>query len=108
MEAITQFFNDLVWFFDLGLPAILKQFLVYMGKLIIYSWIQTQVFMLDLAYTIASEILADMNVTALIESSFSNLDSESVAIANYMKIPDLVKNLISAYATRFVLGFMGW
>lgn len=106
MDQIAQFFNDVIQFYQVGIPDMLTQFLAYLGKLAFYSMLTFKLYMTQIAYEIAQQVLSDFNVTALIESGFNSLDSKTMAITNYFRIPDFIKNVIGAYATRFVLSVM--
>lgn len=103
MEQFGQFFNDLIYFFEVGIDDLFSQTLIYLGKLLFYSAIEAKIYFVKISFAISQEVLTDLNVHALVESSYNSLDSQTLAITNFFRIPDFIRNILGAYTTRFVM-----
>lgn len=61
---------------------------------------------LPFAWDVAQNIILDMQLDAILQSAWSNLDSQILGLASLLRIPDVVSLLMSASITKFVLRFI--
>ena len=100
------FFTDLLFVFTDLIPQFFSDAVTYMGKLMVYGGMYLKFHGLQLSFDIANSILVDMNISHHIQTSFSIIDSNALHIANYFKIPFFIESIVTAYTTRFVMGFL--
>jgi len=106
MDQIVTFFNDFYQLFTVVIPSFISDAVIYMGKLVVYGLLQAKLAFLQLSFDIAGSILTDLNVNQVLQSAFDSLDSNAASIATYFMIPTVVQNIITAYATRFVVAML--
>ncbi len=106
MEFVAEFFNDFVFLITDIIPQFINDGIVYLGKLFVYAGLYLKLNGITLSFEIAESILNDLDISSHIEQSFSFIDSQTLLIANYFKIPAFIEILITAYTTRFVMGFL--
>ena len=64
--------------------------------------------MVEIAYEIASMILADYEVYTVLNAAFNNLSPDLRYSAYQLGIVDAIRIVIDGLATAFVLRIMGW
>jgi hypothetical protein len=74
-------------------------------KAYLISEIEFKIFMLKFAWDVAKELLTSLNISPLIASAWSQLDSRVLQFITFFRIPEGINLLISAYTTRFVYRF---
>lgn len=103
LVMLQEFFNNIQLFFDVGLPDLINEALVYLGKLWVYGALKAKLFFISLSIDIAQSIMVDLSIGAQIESSFNALDSKAIQVANFFRIPDFIQIVFTGAMTRFVL-----
>lgn len=113
VELLSTFFAGIVDFLDFlygwftrDIYDIAKDILVYWTKFFIKAGLAFFLLALDVAYTVALEFMAELNITSSIESAFNGLDSTTYQLAAFFKIPHLIQTVIAAFGTRFSLKFV--
>lgn len=106
MDFVVEFFNDFNFLLTNVIPDFINDSVVYAGKLFVYAGLYLKLSGITLSFEIAQSILNDLDISNQIEKSFNFIDSQSLMIANYFKIPAFIEILITAYTTRFVMGFL--
>lgn len=106
MDFIVEFFNDFNFLITNVIPQFFNDGVVYLGKLFVYAGLYLKLSGITLSFEIAESIMSDLDISHHIQQSFSFIDSQSLLIANYFKIPAFIEILITAYTTRFVMGFL--
>lgn len=61
---------------------------------------------LPFAWEVAKQIIVDLNLSAMIQAAWGQLDSSVLGYATALRISESVNLLISAFVTRFVLRFI--
>ncbi|WP_221801869.1 DUF2523 family protein [Oceanobacter mangrovi] len=70
----------------------------------IFLWyLELKISMISMAASIADVLVASLSITENIKSAISGLDSRTAAMLYYLRIPDALSMLFSAYITRFIL-----
>lgn len=69
--------------------------------------IEFKMYMISLSWDVASEILDSLSITDELESAWSSMDSDVLAIATSLRIPDAISMIMNAYVTRYVMRFLG-
>lgn len=106
MESVLQGFDVVIAFFDTGIYDYLEGALERVTAWLIVWYIEIKIYALTFSWSVASLILQNIGLTDLINDMWAGLDSELLAFITYLKIPDCINMLLSAYTTRFVMGLM--
>jgi hypothetical protein len=106
LDTIFTFFNDFIFIFTDLIPVFLADAVTYIGKLMVYAGLYIKLNTMALSFDIAGSILNDLDISSHIQDSFSYVDSQTLMIANYFKIPNFIELILTAYTTRFVMGFL--
>ncbi|OLQ70013.1 hypothetical protein BIT28_10740 [Photobacterium proteolyticum] len=94
--------------FILNIPHYIEQLFIYLGLLLFDIWLDTKIYTLNLALTIARELLSNYGVYDLIEIAFNRLSPDVRYVLTAYGFPDGLRMLFDAYATAFVLRVLGW
>lgn len=105
MDFVVEFFNDFVFLFTDIIPEFFRSGFAYLGKLMVYAGLYLKLSGMKFAFDIASEIMVDLDISNHIQQSFSLVSSDALRIANYFKITTFIESIMTAYTTRFVIGF---
>lgn len=113
MEWLSGFLDQIIAFFQFiwdflthGIYDFVKEAMVLLTKGAIYSFIQMQIFALDVAYSTAQSLLSDLGVSQAVREKYGALPSDIVNGLNYFGIPQALNIVFSALSTRFVLRFV--
>ncbi len=101
MDWLT-FINDFVGFIN-DLPDKSDSYWERLIYWIIITYLEAKVYMITFAYEIAGGIVENLGISSVINSAFSALPNAFKSVISYLRIPEAVNMLISAYVTRFVL-----
>jgi hypothetical protein len=105
IDAINHGFQFVLDFFYQDIyPMITKAYAEFI-KAYLISEIEFKIFMLKFAWDVAKELLTSLNISPLIASAWSQLDSRVLQFITFFRIPEGINLLISAYTTRFVYRF---
>lgn len=61
---------------------------------------------LPFAWSVAKQIMIDLNLSELISQAWVSLDSQVLGLATLFRIPEAINLIVSAYFTKFVLRFI--
>jgi hypothetical protein len=75
----------------------------YLFAKLFLLWLEIKLWSISFAWDIAKEFLATMNLSGLINSSFSGLSQNSRAALQFFRVPEAINILMSACATRYVM-----
>jgi len=105
METIGAFFQYIVDFLVAIADFFTQAFVFFIAKLTIWYW-ELKISSVKMVYSIASQVLADVNVSSYLASAFSN--SDLMQLATSCRIPEAINIVLSAMLTKFILRFLGW
>ncbi|MEL7559315.1 DUF2523 family protein [Stutzerimonas chloritidismutans] len=103
---VQNFFGDIWEFMTTGIYAFFKEALVVITKAIIYSYFQSALFALEIAYTVVQEIVADVGVTQQVQSAYSMIPSDIRGTLSFFNVPQGLSLIFSAIPTRWALKFV--
>lgn len=106
LDNILSFFQWIWDFLSSGIYLFVKEVLVLLTKVAIYSWISVQIMALDVAYSAAQSILSEIGVSEAIRAKWSGLPAEVASTLSFFGIPQALNIIFSALSTRFVLKFV--
>lgn len=80
--------------------------MVQLVSSIIIKMMESSVMLVKFSWDVAKQILTDLGVTQLIDHAWNSLESETLKVMKYMRIPEALDIILSARVTRFVLAYM--
>lgn len=72
----------------------------------VITYLKGKLLMLEIAYGVASVMLENVGISAFLENAWSQLDSSTLSVFTYLRIPEGLNAIVSAAVTRFVLDLM--
>ncbi len=113
MEWLTGFLDQIIAFFQYvwdflaeGIYDLVKELLVIATKAAIYSYLKTQVFVLEISYKAAQQLVGSIGLAPRIQQMYNGLPAEVLATLAFFGIPQALNILFSALSTRFVMRFI--
>lgn len=73
---------------------------------IIITWLELKVVALDIAWGIAEQILSALGLGDHLQTAWAAVPSEIASVFNYLRIPESINLVMTAYLTRFILGLL--
>ncbi len=106
LDQINAFFQFIWDFFASGIYEFVRSIFVIATKVAMYSYITTLIFLIDVAFTVASELIESFGVAALIKSMFGALPAQVHAALSFFGVPQALNIIFSALGTRFCMRFV--
>jgi len=113
MDWLTGFLDQIlafiqfVWdFLSNGIYEFVRDIFAIMTKVIIYSYVKSMIFLTDVAFTVAMDLIQSFGIADLIESSFNKLPAPIAQGFSFFGIPQALNIIFSALATRFCMRFV--
>ncbi|WP_287031332.1 DUF2523 family protein [Pseudomonas sp. UBA6310] len=113
MEWISGFLDQIVGFFQSiwdflvsGIYDFAKDGMVLLTKAAMYSYIQIQIFALDVAYTSAQEIIGELGIAQFIQQKYNGINGDLLSAFSFFGVPEALNIIFSALSTRFALRFV--
>lgn len=102
------FFNYLWDWLTGGVYDLLVNFLALCLEWGTAQWFRGKLFMLELSWNVAQQVLVDLDFTSQIDSAISSVPSEARSLIYYLQLPEAVNMIISAGVTKWILRITGW
>jgi len=108
------FLNDVIAFFNHITDFLYNQLYGFVteafAQFVIWSTvaaIKFKIVMIGFAWDVAQDIISQLNLSAYIDNAFASLDSDLFDFICFLRVPEFVNMVMSAYVTRYVMSFMG-
>lgn len=105
-DQVTEFVAWIWEFFTNGIYDFFKEALSALTKVLIYSYLQTQLFAIEIAHDAVMSLLDDVGVIDQVDSAFGSLPAEVRSGLSFFRIPESVGVIFSAFATRWAMAFV--
>jgi hypothetical protein len=106
VDQIFTFFQFVWDFMSNGIYTFVRDALAVVTKALVYSWVSTQLFALDIAYEAAKGIVSDLGISSAVRSYYGGLPGEVSSALSFFGVPQALNMIFSALSTRFVLRFV--
>ena len=104
---MIDFFEYIADFISSGIYDLLTQFTAYVITQLTVGAITFKIAALSFFWDVAAQILSDLEVGNYISALFGYLPSDFKPVVDYFGIPTAIQTIINAFATRYVLNFVG-
>ena len=108
MDALIDGVQWIIDFFNTGLYAFVKETLQELVSWIVIAKLEFQIFMLEFSWGVAKNVLINLGISQLIDSSWAALDSDLLGYLTFFRVPEALNLRLNAYTTKIVLKTMGW
>ncbi len=105
MDMLIEFMNGAIEFFN-DLPDKSDAYWERIILWLLIAYLEAKLYMLEIAYEIASALISTLGISDAINSAWSNIPVTARAVLAYLKIPESINMIISAVLTRFIMGLM--
>lgn len=105
-DQVIDFFNAIFEFINTGIYTFFKEVFKYLTKVSIYAYLQGQLFLLEVSYEVAKELMKSFGVSSFIESSYGRLSADVASTMAFFGIPQAINILLSGLSTRFAMKFI--
>jgi hypothetical protein len=108
LDYVGNRINDLHYTITQEIPSVFHRFVAWGIEYYSLAVITVKLQTIEFAYLVAKQIATDINISAYLVSSISQMPSgvrwalQELGFANGLNL------LINAYITRFVMNIMGW
>lgn len=106
IDSILLFFQWVWDFLTTGIYDFLRDGMMLLTKGAIYSYIQIQLFALNVAFHAAQSFMTDFGVSQQLRTYWGQIPGDVAAGLNFFGIPQALNIIFSALSTRFVLKFV--
>lgn len=105
-DQVIDFCNATFEFINSGIYTFFKEIFKYLTKVIVYGYLQSQLFLLQVSYEVAKELMQSFGVASFIESSYGKLSADVATTMAFFGIPQAINILLSGLSTRFAMKFV--
>lgn len=106
-NAIVEFRQEIEDIRSTGIYEFFTKVFAEYIKWAIVGWYKFKLQSIIFAYDVASEILSSLNLSQVVDTAFNSLDSRVSKLVTFLRIPEALNLIFSAYATRVVMNFLG-
>ena len=103
---MIDFFNQVLDFIHSGYYKLLTEFVAYLISKISIFVLTSTLKMMVFSWDVAKQIMVDLKISDMLAGIYSHFNSDILNILLWLKIPDFINNVITAYITRFVMRFI--
>lgn len=103
MESIIEFLNYVIDFTTQGIYDFFHAAATQITYYVTLWIINAKIFFATVAWEVAQSLLANFNVSQLVNSAWSSLDSQAAGYINFFGLPEAFNIIGQAYVTGFVI-----
>jgi hypothetical protein len=107
VNAVNTLSNDISHFFTVEIFVFFKNLFPEILKWAELSFIRIHNFSIGFLSVFVTDFLYSLTVFQQVEDAFSALDSQTLILISFFRIPEAVHIILSAYFSRFVLRLVG-
>ena len=107
VTAIIDFLNAFFDFISNGLYDFCTKAFAEFIKWLLLAKLSFMLFAIPFAWDTAKQLMDSLNLSSILQSAWSALDSRLLNFAYMLRLPDALNLLFSAHVTKFVLRMLG-
>lgn len=107
LQPLMDFANDVSDFMHNGIFGF---FIKLFSKLVVWialAIIKFKIIVITFAWTVAQSIMDELKLSEHLTQAWAALDSKTLSLITYLRIPEAINILLSAKLTRFIINFLG-
>lgn len=105
MEQTIEFFNymlEMIKNFSDNSDSFWERIVMWL----VITYFELKIHVLEFSYSIASSLLAGLNISDLINNYWGGMDSSILGAVTYLRIPEAINMILSAMVTRFIMDLL--
>ncbi|MDO9140283.1 MAG: DUF2523 family protein, partial [Methylobacter sp.] len=106
-NSINNLGQEIHDFFTIDLYILLTQFSSFFIQWLILGYWTLKVKLLFFAWDVAQQLIADLNISVYVNFAWSHLESRTLSMLTFFRVPEAVNILISAGITKYIMRFIG-
>jgi hypothetical protein len=103
LDQIVQFLSYIWWFLSSGIFEVFHDVFAKLFEYgMIFYW-SVKVAAIGFMWGVGQSLMESMRITEYIELMFAHFDSQTLAGLMWLRVPEFVNTVVSAYVTRWVM-----
>lgn len=95
-------------FFTTGLYQYTVKAVAWFVQWYTVMWWKAKLAALTFSWSVAQQLITNLNISGYLNNAYSALDSRTMALLAYFRIPEAINMILSAAITKFVFRFLGF
>ncbi len=108
VDAIVNLGQQVSDFFTVGIYNLLAKFTAWFIKWYMVAWFKAKLAALAFSWSVAQELMTSLDISAYLDSAWGALESRTLSMLVFFRVPEAVNIIISASVTKFVFRFLGF
>lgn len=108
VNAIVSVGQEISDFFTTGLYETLTQWTAWFIKWSVVAMFKAKLAALEFSWDVAQELLTSLNISAYLNNAWSSLESRTLSMLVFFRVPEAVNIVLGAGVTKFVMRFIGF
>lgn len=105
-NVVLAFFNTIIDFITDGIYDFFVDLVSYLIQKSTLATLKVMYVTLNFSWDIAQNIIADLQLSSFIGEMFSHFDIKIVDLLLWLRVPEFINTIGTAYMTRFVMRFI--
>jgi len=101
MEFLDYIYNSMTNFAD-NSDSFWERIIIWLS----IAYIEIKTSTIKFIFPIATSIVSSMGLSDAIMTSWSSISPNTVSVFSYLRIPEAINTVLSAYVTRFIMGML--
>ena len=106
LGTVFDFLSDTAEWFGNGMYHAADNLFQRIAAWVIVWMIEAKLFMLQIGMELSELFINSLGISQAINNAFNSLDSNIAALVMFLRIPEAINILLSAYTTRFVMSLI--
>lgn len=103
MEFLIEIFNNFYDYMSTSLSAFFHAVFVKITYYLTIAAIETKILFAGIAWDVAQLLLANFQISELINSAWNNIDSTIMSYMTFFRLPECINVLLQGSITSFVI-----
>lgn len=105
VQGVGQQVSDFV---STGIYQVLVKFTAWFIKWYMVGWWSAKLAALTFSWSVAQELINSLNLSEYINNAWGSLESRTLSMLVFFRVPEAVNIILSAAVTKFVFRFLGF
>lgn len=103
---VSEFFQDIWNWMYLGVYEFAVELMAYATKAAMYTWLQIQLFAIDVAYEVVNDLFQDFGIAQQVQSAWMMVPDQMRSTLSFFGIPQALTIIVSAIPARLAMKFI--
>ena len=101
-------FFDYIYEFIALIPTLISDAIIYLAAQGFIFYIEAKLYAVTFAWDIAQVVIAELNISAQLQSVWGMIDSQTMNTLAFFRIPEALNLILAAFPTKLILRMMGF